>query len=51
MFGKFDDQVAPKEPAKVTRDYAILLKKCRDTDKEKNRFLMNFDLETGNRMH
>ena len=51
MHGKFNDQVAPKEPAKISRDYAILLKKVRDTDIEANRFFMRIDFETGNPLH
>ena len=51
MRGQFEDQVAAKEPIKVARDYAILMKKLRDTDREKNRYFMNFDFETGNRFH
>lgn len=31
----------------VTRDYAILLKKVRDTDRETNRFFMKTDFESG----
>ena len=51
MHGKFNDQVAPKEPAKIARDYAILIKKVKDTDIESNRFFMRIDFETGNPLH
>ena len=51
MHGKFKDQVAPKEPNKICRDYAILLKKVRDTDKEQNRFFMRIDFENGSPLH
>ena len=48
MFGKFDDQVASKEPTKVNFNYGILLKKLPDTNRERNRVLMNTDIATGN---
>ena len=51
MHGKFKDQVAPKEPNRICRDYAILLKKVRDTDKEQNRFFLKNDFETGSPLH
>ena len=39
--------MASKEPRKIARDYAILLKKVQGTDKEQNRFLMLTDFESG----
>ena len=50
MFGRFNDQVAAKEPRKIARDYAILMKKVRDTDREKNRVFMVTDFENGGSM-
>ena len=51
MHGKFNDQVAPKEPNKISRDYAVLMRKVKDTDKESNRYFMRTDFETGNPLH
>ena len=50
MFGKFDDQVASKEPRKISRDYGILLKKVRESDREQNRVLMLTDFDSGRPM-
>ena len=50
MFGKFEDKVAAKEPRKIARDYAILMKKTKDTDREKNRVFMVNDFATGHPM-
>ena len=47
MYGRFEDQVAAKEPNKIARDYAILMKKVRMTDYEQNRFVMTTDFATG----
>ena len=47
MFGKFDDQVASKEPNKITREYGILLKKLVGTNTERNRVIMMTDFSTG----
>ncbi len=47
MFGKFDDQVAKNEPQTITRDYAILIRKNADTDRERNRVIMTTDFESG----
>ncbi len=47
MFGKFDDQVAKNEPQTITRDYAILIRKNADTDRERNRVIMATDFESG----
>lgn len=48
--GKFFDQVASREPQSIVRDYAILLKKVQNTDKEQNRFFMKYDFDTGNEL-
>jgi len=50
MKGKFEDRVASKEPRRVSRDYAIMLKRVKGTDTELNRFLMLNDFENGNPM-
>ena len=34
MYGKFYDEVAAKEPNKISKNYAILMKKVRMTDYE-----------------
>ena len=47
MFGRFDDKVAAKEPRKIARDYGILMKKVKDTDRERNRVFMQIDFESG----
>ena len=47
MYGRFEDQVAAKEPNKIARDYAVLMKKVRSTDYEQNRFVMTTDFATG----
>jgi len=47
MFGKFDDQVARNEPNNISRDYAISIRKTKDTDREKNRVHMTYDFEKG----
>ena len=47
MFGKFEDQVASREPNVITRDYAILIRKVKDTDRERNRVLMLYNFEDG----
>ncbi len=47
MFGKFEDQVAKNEPQTITRDYAILIRKNADTDRERNRVSMTTDFESG----
>ena len=48
MFGKFDDQIAVKEPNLITREYGILIKKMKDTNRERNRVLMMTDFANGN---
>jgi len=50
MKGKFEDRVPSKEPRRITRDYAILLKRIKGTDTELNRFLMLNDFENGKPM-
>ena len=50
MKGKFEDRVASKEPRRVGRDYAIMLKRVKGTDTELNRFLMLNDFENGKPM-
>lgn len=50
MKGKFEDRVASKEPRRVSRDYAIMLKRVKGTDTELNRFLMLNDFENGKPM-
>ena len=47
MFGRFDDQVAAREPQKITRDYAIMMRKVKDSDRERNRVILRRDLDTG----
>ena len=50
LFGKFDGYIAAKEPRQISFDYAILLKKVRDTNRENNRVEMPYDFETGHPM-
>jgi len=50
MYGRFEDQVASKEPRRINRDYAILLKPVQGSNTEKNRLLMLTDFETGHPM-
>ena len=50
MKGKFEDRVASNEPRRVSRDYAIMLKRVKGTDTELNRFLMLNDFENGKAM-
>ena len=47
MFGRFQDQVAAREPQSIQRNYGIMLKKVPGTDKEINRVLMLNDFATG----
>lgn len=42
--------MASKEPRRITRDYAMMMKKVKGTDKEINRVLMLTDFESGNPM-
>lgn len=39
--------MAKNEPQIISRDYAIFIKKVKDTDRERNRVLMLTDFETG----
>ena len=50
MFGKFDDQVAPKEPSNIARSYGILMKKVAAMDTEQNRLVILTDFATGHPM-
>ena len=43
----FEFEVAAKEPMKISRDYAILMKKVREMDTEQNRFIMTMDFANG----
>ena len=47
---KFEDQVASKEPQRITRNYKIPLKRLEGYCKELNRFIMVNDFKNGKPM-